>query len=131
MYSIGQIAKKSEISIETIRYYEKEGLLEKPQRKESGYRQYNDDVIERLSFIQQAKSLGFTLKQIKELFSLEVKQGTTSKDIKDIAQLKLGDIEEKIKMLKKMQKILKELVTQCDGKGPVEQCPILKAIKKK
>ena len=131
MYSIGQIAKKSEVSVETIRYYEKEGLLEKPQRKEGGYRQYNDDVIERLSFIQQAKSLGFTLTQIKELLSLEVKQGTSSKDIKDIAQSKLGDIEEKIKMLKKMQKILKELVTQCDGKGPVEQCPILKAIKKK
>ena len=96
MYSIGQIAKKSEISVETIRYYEKEGLLEKPQRKESGYRQYNDDVIERLSFIQQAKSLGFTLSQIKELLSLEVTQGTTSKNIKDIAQLKLKDIEEKI-----------------------------------
>lgn len=131
MYSIGQIAKKSGISIETIRYYEKEGLLEKPHRKESGYRQYNDNVIERLSFIQQAKSLGFTLAQINELLSLEVKQGTTSKDIKNIAQSKLVDIEEKIKMLKKMQKTLKELVTQCNGKGPVEKCPILNAIKKK
>jgi len=131
MYSIGQIAKKSGISVDTIRYYEKEGLLEKPQRKDSGYRQYNDDVIERLSFIRQAKSLGFTLTQINELLSLEVKKGTTSKDIKNIAQSKLKDIEEKIKMLKKMQKILKELVTQCSGKGPVEQCPILNAIKNK
>jgi len=131
MYSIGQIAKKSGISVDTIRYYEKEGLLEKPQRKDSGYRQYNDDVIERLSFIYQAKSLGFTLTQINELLSLEVKKGTTSKDIKNISQSKLKDIEEKIKMLKKMQKILKELVTQCSGKGPVEQCPILNAIKNK
>ncbi len=131
MYSIGQIAKISGISVETIRFYEKEGLLEKPQRKESGYRQYDESVIERLSFIQQAKGLGFTLAEILELLSLEIKTGTTSKDIKQMAQSKLHTIEEKIKMLKRMQRTLKDLVIQCDGQGSIEQCPILNAIKKK
>jgi MerR family transcriptional regulator, copper efflux regulator len=131
MYSIGQIAKESGVSVETIRYYEKEGLLEKPERKDSGYRQYNETVLDRLSFIQQAKSLGFTLSEILELLSLEIKPGTTSKDIKQMAQSKLVNIEEKIRMLKRMQRTLKDLVTQCSGKGTVEQCPILNAIKKK
>ncbi len=131
MYSIGQIAKESGVSVETIRYYEKEGLLEKPERKDSGYRQYNETVLDRLSFIQQAKSLGFTLSEILELLSLEIKPGTTSKDIKQMAQSKLDNIEEKIRLLKRMQRTLKDLVTQCSGKGTVEQCPILNAIKKK
>jgi MerR family copper efflux transcriptional regulator len=131
LYSIGQVAKQSGVSVETVRYYEKEGLLEKPERTESGYRQYNESVIERLSFIQQAKGLGFTLAEILELLSLEIKTETTSKDIKQIAQSKLHTIEEKIKMLKRMQRTLKDLVTQCDGQGSIEQCPILNAIKKK
>jgi MerR family transcriptional regulator, copper efflux regulator len=130
-YSIGQISKQSGVSVETIRYYEREGLLEKPERKESGYRQYNEGVLDRLSFIQQAKNLGFTLSEILELLSLEIKTGTTSKDIKQMAQSKLDNIEEKIRLLKRMQRTLKDLVTQCSGKGTVEQCPILNAIKKK
>ena len=127
VYSIGQVAKQSSVSVETIRYYEKEGLLEKPERKESGYRQYNESVLERLLFIQQAKNLGFTLSEILELLSLEIKPGTTSKDIKQIAQL----IEEKIRILKRMQRTLKNLVTQCSGRGAIGECPILNAIKEK
>ena len=64
IYSIGQVAKQSGISVETIRYYEKESLLKEPERKESGYRQYKQEAIARLSFIQQAKELGFSLKEI-------------------------------------------------------------------
>tara|TARA_R110000782_G_scaffold123126_11_gene214578 strand:- start:989 stop:1390 length:402 start_codon:yes stop_codon:yes gene_type:complete len=131
VYSIGQVAKQSSVSVETIRYYEKEGLLEKPERKESGYRQYNESVLERLLFIQQAKNLGFTLSEILELLSLEIKPGTTSKDIKQIAQLKLVSIEEKIRILKRMQRTLKNLVTQCSGRGAIGECPILNAIKEK
>lgn len=130
-YSIGQIAKQSGVSVETIRYYEKEGLLEKPVRKESGYRQYNETVLDRLSFIQQAKGLGFTLTEILELLSLEIKPGTTSKDIKQMAQSKLNSIEEKMRILRRIQRTLKDLVTQCSGNGDIEQCPILNAIKKK
>jgi MerR family copper efflux transcriptional regulator len=130
-YSIGQIAKQSGVSVETIRYYEKEGLLEKPVRKESGYRQYNETVLDRLSFIQQAKGLGFTLTEILELLSLEIKPGTTSKDVKQMAQSKLNSIEEKMRILRRIQRTLKDLVTQCSGNGDIEQCPILNAIKKK
>ena len=79
----------------------------------------------------EAKKLGFTLTEIQELLSLELRAGTTSKDIRDMARLKLDDIEEKIKLLKSMQRTLKGLIQQCSGHGTIEQCPILKSIKKK
>ena len=108
MYSIGQIAEKSGVSVEAIRYYEKEGLLEKPARKESGYRQYNGDAIDRLFFIQQAKELGFSLKEISELLSIKSDVNTLCSDVKHLAEDKLSDIQSKIKMLRRMEKSLKE-----------------------
>lgn len=131
MYSIGQIAKKSGISVETIRYYEKEGLLEKPQRKESGYRQYNGDAINRLFFIQQAKELGFSLKEIGELLSIKSDANTLCSDVKHLAEGKLSDIQSKIKMLRRMEKSLKKLVDACPGKAPISDCPILDSLGKR
>lgn len=127
-YSIGQIAKQSGVSVETIRYYEKEGLIEEPERKESGYRQYNGDAIARLSFIQQAKELGFSLKEIGELLSIKSDANTVCSDVKQLAQEKLGDIECKIKMLQRMRKSLKKLIDVCPGKAPINDCPILDAL---
>lgn len=131
MYSIGQIAKNSGISVETIRYYEKEGLLEKPQRRESGYRQYNSDAIDRLIFIQQAKKLGFSLKEIGELLSIKSDANTLCSDVKQLAQEKLGDIESKIKMLQRMRKSLKVLIDVCPGQAPISDCPILDSLGKR
>lgn len=129
--SIGQVAKQSGIGIETIRFYERKGLIDEPSRRESGYRQYTDDVIRRLTFIQQAKTLGFTLNEIHELLSLRSQPGVTSREIKQLAQAKLGDIEQKIKMLKRIQKSLKTLVDQCSGIGPTDECPIIEALDKR
>jgi Hg(II)-responsive transcriptional regulator len=131
MYSIGQIAKNSGISVETIRYYEKEGLLEKPQRKESGYRQYNGDAIDRLFFIQQAKELGFSLKEIGELLSIKSDANTVCSDVKHLTEDKLSDIQSKIKMLRRMEKSLKKLVEACPGKAPISDCPILDSLGKR
>lgn len=131
MYSIGQIAKESGISVETIRYYEKEGLLEKPQRRESGYRQYNGDAIDRLFFIQQAKELGFSLKEIDELLSIKSDTNTVCNDVKHLAEDKLNDIGNKIKILRRMEKSLKKLVDACPGEAPISDCPILDSLGKR
>jgi len=123
--TIGQVAKLAEIKIETIRYYERFRLLPEPIRSQSGYRQYSDDVVKRLQFIKNAKELGFSLKEISELFALRVKSRTTCGDIKKRAENKINDIEDKIKILQKMKNALKKLSAECKGKGPVGECPIL------
>lgn len=130
-YTIGKVAKQSGISIETIRYYEKEGLLEKPERTESGYRQYNGDAIERLFFILQAKDLGFSLREISELLSIKSDANTVCSDVKHLAEDKLSDIGNKIKMLRRMEKSLKKLVDACPGEAPISDCPILDSLGKR
>ena len=131
LYSIGQVAKQSNVSVETIRYYEKEGLIEEPERKESGYRQYKGEAIARLSFIQQAKELGFSLKEIGELLSIKSDANTVCSDVKQLAQDKLDDVECKIKILQRMRKSLKKLVDACPGQAPISDCPILDSLGKR
>ena len=128
IFTIGQVAQKSGLGIETIRFYERKGLIEEPPRKKSGYRQYNADVVDRLLFIQQAKSLGFSLAEIGELLSLKLNPATTSREIKKVAESRLAEIEDKIKKLKRMQNTLKKLIGDCPGHGPVNDCPILEAL---
>ena len=126
--SIGQVAKMSGIGVETIRFYERKGLIDEPPRKTSGYRQYDETAVTKLAFIQQAKTLGFSLKEIGELLSLREKPGSTSREIKRLAEAKLCDIKDKMEMLGRMQRTLENLVEQCPGKGPLSHCPILEAI---
>ena len=128
LLTIGQVAKKTKANIETIRYYEHLGILPKPNRNpNSGYRQYKENIIERLSFIKHAKELGFSLNEIKSLFALRVRSNSTCGDVKHKAERKINDIEEKIKTLQKMKTALKKLIGQCKGKGPVSECPIIDA----
>jgi len=128
MLSIGKIAKRAGISVETIRFYERKGLLQEPKRKESGYRQYQEEDIRKLIFIQHAKNLGFSLNEIRDLMSLQTDSRSTSRKVKDMAEHKLQDIEEKIKMLQRMRRTLRHLVDKCPGKGPTSECPILDAL---
>ena len=128
LLSIGKIAKQAGISVETIRFYERKGLLQEPQRKESGYRQYQEEDIRKLVFIQHAKNLGFSLNEIRDLLSLQSDSRSSSREVKNMAQHKLQDIEEKIKMLQRMRRTLKHLVDKCPGKGPTSECPILDAL---
>jgi MerR family transcriptional regulator, copper efflux regulator len=126
--SIGQVAKKAGVSVETIRFYESKGLIEKPERKESGYRQYLPNVVIRLQFIQQAKQLGFTLNEIQELLSLRADTEAGCQDIRSVGASKLHEVEEKIVALRKIQRALKQLVDDCPGKGSKSACPILDAL---
>src|SRR5262249_21537463 len=108
--------------------YEREGLLQEPSRKESGYRQYPGDVVTRLRFIRRAKELGFTLKEIKELLALRVDPSTTCREVKEQAEAKIAHIEGKIASLVRMKEALVKLATVCRGRGPTSECPILEAL---
>lgn len=126
--TIGQLAKKAQVNVETVRYYERRGLLPKPPRRESGYREYTPAAVACLQFIKQAKELGFSLKEIVELLSLRVDPGTTCGDVKQRAEAKIADIDKKIQAFQRMKKALTKLVGLCHGVGPISQCPILELL---
>jgi MerR family transcriptional regulator, copper efflux regulator len=127
---IGKVASESGVGVETVRFYEREGLLNQPARRPSGYRQYEPEAIARLRFIKQAQRLGFTLREIKELLALKLDPHATRKQVKDRAVAKIADIDQRIDELKRMKKALAPLILACDGKGALEGCPILDAIEK-
>ena len=126
--TIGKVARKAGVGIETIRFYERKGLIEKPPRKESGYRQFPVETVSRIRFIRQAKELGFTLEEIKELLSLKHDLSAKSGDVKMKVESKIKDIRGKIRILQNMEKILAELANSCDGCGSAGDCPILEAL---
>lgn len=128
--TIGQVARLAGVGVETVRFYERQGLLNEPPRRESGYRQYPGDVVARLRFIKRAKELGFSLKEIKELLALRVDPTTTCTEVRSKAAAKVADIEEKIQALQRIKKALVQLTAVCQGRGPTSECPILKAMEK-
>ena len=132
-YKVGEIAEIVGVNVETLRYYEKIKLMPKPKRKEfSSYRIYDDNDLARLTFIKRAKELGFTLKEIKELLDLKIESTATCGDIKHLAEHKLTDIENRIKDLLKMKKVLTKLVHQCiNEEVSTDECPILEVIETK
>lgn len=126
--TISRVAKEAGIGIETVRFYEREGLLEQPARRASGYREYTEEAVRRIRFIKQSQALGFTLREIRELLALRLNPEATRSQIRQQAEAKLRDIEDKIESLKRMKRALTPLIKACDGKGSLEGCPILDAI---
>ena len=126
--TIGQLAREAQVNVETVRYYERRGLMPEPPRRESGYRQYSDADVTRIKFIKRAQTLGFTLKEISELLSLRIDPKTTCGDVKRRAEVKIADMEEKIKALQRMKKALTKLASTCRGRGPTSECPILEIL---
>ena len=129
--SIGQVAHQAGVGVETVRFYERQELLEKPPRKESGYRQYPPQAILRLHFIKKAKEVGFSLKEIKELLSLRLDPAASCEDVRSRAEAKILDIEQKIQALHRMKQALIDLTAACSGDGPVSKCPILRMFEEK
>src|SRR5260370_25014646 len=124
--TIGQVARRTGVGIETMRFYEREGLLNRPARSpSSGYRLHEEEVIARLQFIQRAKELGFTLNEIKELLSLRLDPGTSCEDVQARAEVKIADIEAKIETLQRMRTALLRLTRACCETGGGAECPIL------
>jgi len=126
--TIGRLAKAAGVNIDTIRYYERHGLLPRAARRESGYREYEHDDIARLSFIRRAKDLGFSLADIGELLSLSKDRDNGVRGVKRKAEERLADVERKIAALKRVQRGLKTLIDACPGHGELATCPIVAAL---
>lgn len=126
VFTIGQIAKVTGISIETIRYYERLKLMPQPKRRPSGYRQYCQNCVNRLKFIKNTKELGFSLKEIASFLSLRVKEKSKCTDFKRRTDLKIDEIDERIQKLQGIKRSLKQLSNKCTkGNAPLSECPIL------
>ena len=127
---IGELSKHTGFQVETLRYYEKQGLLEPVSRTESGYREYDKESLKQLHFIHQAKSVGFSLNEISELLTLRVERDQHScGDVKTIAEQKLEQIENKINELYKMRDALHKITDACcGGSEPATSCTILNAL---
>lgn len=125
---IGDVARASGVSVETVRYYEKQGLLPRAPRRRSGYREFTLDAVRRLRFVHRAKDLGFTLREIRELLSLRVGRGTTCADVRVRATAKLHEVDARIADLRRVRRALARLVASCGDDGPTGECPFLDAL---
>src|SRR5260370_3287037 len=125
---IGEVAERGGVNLQTIRYYEREGLLPEPPRLESGYRMFPESTVRRVRFIKRAQELGFTLAEIRELLALRLDRHRSSSEVRTLAESKISGIEAKIRTLKAMKKALSGLTSQCSGCGPASDCPILESI---
>jgi len=127
LLTIGRIAQQADVGIDTIRFYERRGLLPKPQRTSSGYRIYTSDTIRRLNFIRKAKLLGFVLEEIISLLELQDSKGAKA-EVKALTRRKLEQIDTKISDLERMREVLSALEHDCEGTGDVRTCPIIEAL---
>lgn len=124
--TIGKLAKESGVGVETVRFYERKGLIRKPIKRLSGFRHYQDDDARRIRFIKRAQELGFTLKEVKDLLDLNVNPRATCSDMSKKAETKVAEVEAKIKDLQRMKRSLKELAEACgESRKAVAQCRIL------
>ena len=130
IFTTSQLAAKAGVINETIRYYERKGLLLPPERTLGGFRQYKVDDLKRLKFIMMAKEHGFTLKEIKELLELRVSTQSSCNDVREMVQTKIKIIEEKIRELQQIKNALKHLMINCHIQSPADECPILNAFDK-
>ncbi len=126
--TVSEVAKQAGVNLQTIRYYERQGLLPKPPRSASNYRLYSVDAVRRVRFVKRAQGLGFTLKEIKELLSLRATPRTQCADVRKRAEVKVRDIDGRVRTLRAMRRALSKLVGECSGKGSVAECPILEAM---
>lgn len=125
--TIGKLASAADVGVDTVRFYERAGLLNKPPRTASGYRLYNAADAARLRFIRRAKALGFSLEEIVELLKLNDGGGRRSA-VRALAERRLTEIEQKLVDFKRMRDTLRELVHQCHGDGSLEGCPIIETV---
>lgn len=128
IFSIGQVARRAGVGVETVRFYEREGLLEEPARKASGYRQYAEEAIKQIRFIKRAQQPGFSLKEIAELLTLRVDGQTECSQVKERAAAKLAEVEQKMIALQRMRQALLQVASLCDREGPKSRCPMLDAL---
>ncbi|SRR5712692_2739511 len=126
---IGQVATRAGVNIDTLRYYERRGLLAEPERRPSGYRDYPDETVPIVRFIKRAQDLGFTLNEIEELVSLrDGGNGKRRSEVRALAEAKMRDIDQKLARLQAMRSALSGLIESCACAGGRPDCPILEAL---
>lgn len=126
--TIGELARRAGVGVETVRFYERQGLVPPPPRTGSGYRQYPEDTVARLRFIQRAKELGFSLREIDELISLRVVPDASCAEVRAHAEAKIADIDARLHDLARMRASLARLVDACGAGANGSPCPILEAL---
>src|SRR6266516_7857967 len=125
---IGEVARQAGVNVQTLRYYERRGLLREPGRRASGYREYPPDTARLIRFIKRAQELGFTLAEIEELLRLREDQRASCAEVRDAANAKIEDIDRKIQSLRAMKRALSILVNSCASDGSIRECPILESL---
>ena len=131
MLKIGKLAALVDVSIDTLRYYEREGLIEPVDRSESGYRVYDKESARRIHFIKQAQHCGFTLAEIREILVLRGREKACCGDVRSRAIEKKLQIEHKIRVMRAMSKALDQLIVECaDEAQPVKECTIIAALER-
>jgi Hg(II)-responsive transcriptional regulator len=126
--TIGQLAEAAGVNVQTVRYYERRGLLPEPPRTRSGYREYPESDVARIGFIRRAQGLGFTLREIDELLSLRMARGTTPEQVRGRVEAKIADVGTKIADLERIRGALTQLAGACEVHGPLGDCPFLEAL---
>jgi DNA-binding transcriptional MerR regulator len=124
---IGEVATQAAVNIQTVRLYERLGLLKEPRRTASGYRDYPQSAVEVIRFIKEAKELGFTLREIKQLIALRDSKSFDSARVGEIARAKIGEIDNKIAWLTKMRDTLAHGLVNCHCRGVAENCVLVNA----
>lgn len=124
----GEVATQAGVNVQTLRYYERRGLLKEPERRASGYREYSADAVRLIRFIKRAQEIGFTLSEIEDLLRLRDDQDSACAEVRSAAEAKIEDIEQKIRHLRAMKRALGVLVASCATEGSPRHCPILEAL---
>ncbi len=123
--TIGKLASSAGVNVETIRYYERRGLIDQPVKPGNGFRRYDKTILDRILFIKKAQGLGFKLDEIKNLLSLS---NARCSEIQTLAEMKLGDVQLKIRDLQRLENVLADLVRQCNARLDKAHCPIIEVL---
>lgn len=126
--TIGDVAKQAGVGVETIRFYERKGLIDRPRRPAGGFRHYDEQMPRRIRFIRHAQELGFSLREIRELLDLRIDPNVSCADVKAKAVAKVAEVEDKLAGLTRMRDTLLAITHSCAGEGPTTECPILDAL---
>ena len=128
--TIGRLARKAGVGVETIRFYERKGLIEQPRRPHNGgYRAYPEETAHRIRFIRQAQELGFSLREVQDLLSLRADPKSDSADVRARAAAKLAEVTRKITELERIRGALEDLIAACPGRGALRNCSIMETLR--
>lgn len=127
-FKTGEVARRAGVNKETVRYYERRELIDKPDRRRSGYRIFKQKHIDQIKFIKRAQELGFTLSETRELLQLSIDNPDSCRRIQEKAEDKLEDVRQKINDLQRISEVLDDLITACKSQNKTEDCVILKAL---